>query len=463
MLVFSLGLGANADSLVLEDTFTPVATTSASAKLSAPGTVVYQATLSGAPQTDDNIIYLYALQPFEYQIMPTDACVGQIATTASPVFTFPLGDMICNKFAMGVKVGGSIITISGGQYITNPEVAATATKAPQNGGFVIPYEKMGLYRVGEYPISMYAGYSTCVIVNKANKNLIHPYASKGDAHPVSPKMYYAFNAANLTGVNTLKQEMKAFAAGTYIEDFIFGNEVNNRKWNYMASVDWDTYVREYAQAFRVAYNAIKSTNANAKVYISVDQNWDRNRAPGSAEYYEYMDVMDFILNFNAVIASEGNIDWALAAHPYPTPLTYAKFWDLSGLANADYYRKMVTTNAQVTFQNLPVMTNFMAMPAMKSPKGGIRTIILPEIGITSAQGIDVQAAAYVACYTACRNNPAIKKIYFHRMNEGGQTNFGTSGLSEQVYQSLLHGGPGQYDAWAKNYIGITDWHQVVAY
>lgn len=443
----------------------PALTTSASARLAGGGTVQYQATLLGIPQSDDGIIYLYALQPYEYAVTVASPCVGQVPASQTPIFAFPLGDNICNKFAMAVKVGGIPVTISGGQYITNPEAAATATRPVQNVGFVEPYEKMGLYRVGELSPALFkaANYSTTVIVNKSNPNLIHPYAKIGDSHPISQKMYYAFNAANATGVNALKNEMRTLAATTNIDEFIFGNEVNNRKWNYMAFTDWDTYVREYVQAFRVAYNSIKSTNANATVYISLDQNWNRNRTPSHGEYYEYMDDMDFLLAFNGLICAEGNIDWGLAAHPYPTPLTYAKFWDLSELPNGDYYRRMVTSNAQVTFQNLPVLTNFMAAPGMRNPAGNVRNIILPEIGLTSAQGVEVQAAAYMACYTACRNNPAIKRVYFHRMNEGGALNFGTSGISEQVYQCLLRGDTASYDAWAKNFIGITDWRQIVSY
>ena len=57
------------------------------------------------------------------------------------------------------------------------------------------------------------------------------------------------------------------------ENWIIGNEVNVRTWNYMAWTDWENYIREYAQAFRVAYNAIMSTNANARVYVCIDQYW----------------------------------------------------------------------------------------------------------------------------------------------------------------------------------------------
>lgn len=440
--------------------------TSASARLSSPSTVAYSANLTGVPASDDGMIYCYALQPFEYAATATDVLVGTAPASANPVFSFNLTNaagvsMICNKFALAVKSGGALLTIANSpQYITNPEVAATRTRPLQNVGFVEPYEKMGLYRIDEVDVGTInaMGYSTCVIVNKADPTLINPWAKKGDSSPTK-KMYYMFNAADYNGVARLQSVMGTLAANTRVDEFIIGNECNTRMWNYTAYMNWEQFVREYVQAFRVSYNAIKSTNANAQVFISLDQMWDRNRESD----HSYIDGADFLIYFNQMICAEGNIDWGLAMHPYPTPLTYAKFWDMSGCPNGSYYANQVAGNKIVTFQNLPVMTSFMSLPAMLSPKGGVRNIILPELGITSAQGYEVQAAAMMACYTACRNNPCIKRIYFHRMNEGGALNFGTVGISEQVYQSLIRGNAGEYNQWALNYIGIPDWHQVVMY
>ena len=437
----------------------------ARAWLTSPGTVGYTATLASIPASDDGMMYLYALQPYEYSVTATDVQVGVVPASANPTFSFNLVNaagvnQITSKFALCVKIGGVPTMIANAQYITNPEVAATKTRAPQPTGYVLPYEKMVLYRIGETDVSAIArdGYSTAVIVNKVTPSLINPYALKADAHPCQ-KMYYAFNAADPVGVATLQQTMTTFAGNTKVDQFIIGNEVNTRIWNYTATINWDTFVREYVQAFRVCYNAIKSTNANAKVYISLDQCWDRNRTSD----YSFMDGVDFLTKFNEMICAEGNIDWALAFHPYLTPLTYAKFWDMSGCANGSYYSNQISTGKMVSFQNLPVMTTFMCTPGMLNTKGQVREIICPEIGVTSAQGIEVQAAAMVACYQACRNNPYIKQIYFHRINEGGQLNFGTTGFSEQVYQAICTGNLGTYDQWAKGYIGIADWRQAVMY
>jgi len=446
-------------------------TASQSCKLTSAQTVSFNATLTATPPSDNGMIYLYQLEPFEYSATLTDPVIGSAAMSMNPSFSFSLYDStgisrICKKFALCVLQGGQLVTIGNAQYITNPEIAATHTRAVQNVGFVEPYEKMCLYRIDETNVLAVNidNYSTAVIVNKINKTLINPAAKKSDAHPVPTKFYYMFNAATVDGVNTLQNTMSTFALTTKVDEFIIGNEVNNRQWNYTASMNWEDYIWEYVQAFRVSYNAIKSTNANAKVYISLDQMWNMDNAVGTSKYYEYMDAMDFLLYFNNFICAEGNIDWSLAFHPYLYPMTYSRFWDMSKLGNGSYYAQQVALNKVVTFQNLPTMTNFMALPAMRNPQGQVRDIILPEIGITAAQGYDVQAATYQACYTACRNNPFIDRIYFHRMNEGGLTNFGTSGISESVYQAISNPATAlQYDAWAKSFIGINDWHEILTY
>lgn len=457
ILLFSVIVSTKADAIYNE-----AFAVSASARLTNGATVKYTAALPAVPASDDGLLYLYALQPYEYAVTATDILVGTVNASTNPTFTFPLNGMICQKFALCIKIGGVTQMIANAQYITNPELAATHTRPNQAVGFVEPYEKMVLYRVGETDLNavLRDNYSTAVIVNKIDKDLINPNARKGDSHGVGKKFYYAFNASNLTGVTKLSAIMTNFAACTNIDEYIIGNEVNQRCWNYTAYMDWTQYVREYVQAFRVSYNSIKSVNANAKVYISLDQYWNMYESMGN---YQYMDAADFLLVFNTLICQEGNIDWGVASHPYPWPMHYAKFWDTSKLGNAAKYTSDIQSGKILTFQNLPLLTSMMMMPGMLNPQGKVRSVILPEIGITQYQGVDVQGAAMMAVYQAARNNPVINRIYFHRMNEGGMYNFSTTGSSEAVYQSLILGQPELYDAWAKGIIGITDWRQVVMY
>ncbi len=466
VMFFAFSTGASANTAVV----TAIAT-SASARLSNASTVVYSATLPSIPTTDDGMLYLYQLMPFEYSVSANDPCIASAPVSVNPSFAFGLTDAagasrICSKFALCALIGGKPVMLANAQYITNPEVAAYATRPLQGVGFVEPTNKMVLYRVGETNIAavLRDNYSTAVIVNRADSTLINPSAKKGDSHPIrGPKMYYQFNASTAQGVVKLYETMSYFTANTRVDEFIIGNEVNNRIWNYAAAPDWSSYVRDYAQAFRVSYNAIKSVNANAKVYVSIDQMWNMDHPAGSYKYYEFMDGLDFLIEFNADIMTEGNIDWNLCQHPYPNPMLYAKFWDMSGCSGGDTYAAQVAAGQVVTFQNLPVMTGFMSLPVMKNTRGAVREIILPEIGITQAQGVEVQAAAMMACYQAARNNPCIKRIYYHRMNEGGKSNFSTTGISEEMYNSLITDNAGKYNDWAKNYIGISDWRQIVSY
>ena len=41
----------------------------------------------------------------------------------------------------------------------------------------------------------------------------------------------------------------------------------------MGPMDLTNYVKTYEKAFRVCYTAIKSTNANDRVYLSLSYNW----------------------------------------------------------------------------------------------------------------------------------------------------------------------------------------------
>ena len=131
-------------------------------------------------------------------------------------------------------------------------------------------------------------------------------------------------------------------------NWIVGNEINVRSlWNYMQYVDLKTYVKEYVRAFRICYNTIKSMNANARVYISLDQQWKKELTSESS--YNSRDVLD---EFNAQIAREGNIGWGLAHHPYSVPMTWPKFWELSE-QNQELVRESEDT-AMVTIYNIDV-------------------------------------------------------------------------------------------------------------
>lgn len=441
---------------------------SAKSVLADKATISYTAQLPSVPATDDGALYLYELQPYEYAIAPGAVPIASVPASASVAIAVPYtGARLYTKLALAVKSGGQDVMIASPQYISNPELLAAHTKARKTRALqsIQGQSFMNLFLSNNLNGVMSGNFSTIQIMNQgSNQGITNPYSRAGiiptDTHPVAPQ-YYMLNASDPAGIAALANDLAKCAAGSTAENFIVGNEVNVRKWNYMVWTDWDHYIREYAQVFRVAYNAIKSQNANARVFLCLDQNWDRNRPASHAEYYEYIDGKDFLTKFNALVKKEGNIDWNVAQHPYPVPLTYAKFWDMSGCPDGAYMAAQVSSGKMLTFQNLSLLTNYLQTADLLSPSGAVRRVILSEIGITNAQGVEVQAAALYASYVAARNNPYVDEIIYTQACSEPMLDTRFTGQAQQVYGSLGTANEAAYDAWAKAFIGITDWSQVL--
>ena len=437
-----------------------VAATNSGCRFQDAGTVVLSAKFDSVPASEDGQLYVYRLNPFQYTLDGA-AQVGTAELSANPsagisVGAIGLQQCLCSKFVFAVKNGGMQM-LGEPQYITNPELVATNTRAR------VAYPPKGLADIFyNYNMDTETGGNHLILqINNYGNNpaMRHPNSYGGDSHPVDEGPFqYMFNAATPEGVNALFNSMHNLAASHITQDFIIGNEVNERKWCYVTYMDWDSYVRNYMQVFRVAYNAIKSANANARCFICLSQDWDRNRTPGEEEYYRYIDAKDFIAKFNSMISAGGNIDWCVACHPHLVPLTYAKFWDMGGIANGSYYNLMVTSNAMLTFLNLSALTNYMQSPALLSPSGRVRGIIASETAIPASQGADVQGAALYASYKACIRNPYIETMIYSPDPTIGSV---FSDKATEVYNNM--GGPNDatYDAWAKSVIGISDWGQIL--
>ena len=263
------------------------------------------------------------------------------------------------------------------------------------------------------------------------------------------------NASDMNGITAMANIMHQVALTGPGQDYVIGNEVNVRKWAYIAYVGDEQYIREYVQAFRVAYNAIKSADANARVMICMDQNWDRNHPANYWEHYCVIDVKDFLNSFNNQIKAEGNIDWAMAFHPHPVPLTYAKFW-----ANSANYSSLVKNNRMVTIENLSTVSNYLSQPAFLNTKGQPRGVIAAEVGYSSLQGADVQAAAIYAAYMAVQRNPLVETIV---INQDPQPNINSifTPKAREVFDNMDGVNGAAYDAWAKSVIGISDWGKIL--
>ncbi|MBR5116548.1 MAG: hypothetical protein IK096_05725, partial [Lachnospiraceae bacterium] len=305
---------------------------------------------------------------------------------------------------------------------------------------------------------------TGIILDNASVSA-YPEFTHPDARSGSTAPYNMFNGATKDGVEALGA-VATFLAGRYsggehgrVHNWIIGNEVNARKeWNYMsASTDLKTYTAAYAQAYRVFYNAIKSVNAGAGVYICLDQQWDRNKKNNPD--YDARDLLDL---FADEIREHGDIDWGLAYHPYSVPLTQAAFWKPTSLVTQS------ADSSFITMQNIGVLTNYMHQDRFLKKDGGVRSIILSEQGYSSTAGQDVQAAAFAYAYKIAAANPDIDYFIYARETDHSSeiAEHLALGLNDlggghkriyQVYREIDQPGGSAAVDFALSIIGISNW------
>ncbi|ADL36169.1 hypothetical protein bpr_II232 (plasmid) [Butyrivibrio proteoclasticus B316] len=248
---------------------------------------------------------------------------------------------------------------------------------------------------------------TMTLLNAASSkdsNLIHPEAL-GATCPT-----YALNTKTEDGVMHLKA-IAAFLARRYsggdfgtIDNWILGNQVNARtEWYYHSSTNLDTNVKEYTKAFRIFYNEFKSVNANADIYISLDQEWNRRSNPGCFLSREYLN------RFNYWINKEGNIGWCLGIHPYNAPLYDPYTW-----MPQDIYVTNDAKTPYLTMLNFDVLLDEMREESYLTSAGKVRKIMISQIGYTSSFGEKFQAASIAYAYSKALKYPEITGFILFR-------------------------------------------------
>lgn len=481
------------------------------------GNVVVLVSASQVPASDDGLYHLYAQEVYENGV--TGKEVASAAAGANAQFAFLLGNNtaksnLYKKFIVAVKKGGVLQQVSSPAYITNPEAVAIHTTARmkvgkkgilpaatmldtndlqnlgihqctynvlvgtlcQGGGGSIAYQYNGkTYNFSKAIVGQYDS-----LVPKLNKRgiqvtLVILNNRSGDPtliHPLSRDSlsanYYAFNTAEQAGVEKL-EAVASFLAQRYsgnghgtVDNWVIGNEVNARAdWNYMSAVDVTTFADEYAKAVRIFYNGIKSENGNARVYISVDQQWAK-----SANAALYYGSKDFLNTFNSIMLTGGNIDWDVAVHPYDVPLYDPVAWGATGRVQHSQ------STAYITMQNIDVLTDYLSQSSLLAPKGNVRSVICSEQGYTSLQGENIQAAAVVYGYMQAMANQHIDAFILSReLDDAGEIGQGlangivnlngTHKLAYDYYKNIDGAAAAQYAAAAAATIGVSDLSQIL--
>ena len=425
------------------------------------GKVEISVTSEGIPKSDDKYYYLFEMATYDEGITEESEPVAKIYKNDDTSFSINLNkgaadSRLFSKFTVAVKLDGEYVSIAHPKYITNPGACAGYSyggMAHDSIKGLLPYplrldelKDLGCnYAAYNIPLAnilttsggisySYGGvtyhfnsqiindYDTlfkklnnmgidvaAIILNNASTSafpeITHPSARSGSTAP-----YYMFNATNESGVKALAA-IGSFLANRYsgsghgnVSMWIIANEVNARKeYNYMTYTDVNTYTTAFTRAFRVFYNAIKSQNSAAKVYIPIDQRWTYNTEKTGD--YDAKDVIDI---FASSLSEYGNIDWGLAAHPYSFPNENTAFWKSSKYVNH------TETTPCITMDNIEVLTNYMKKESMLDTSGNVRSIILSEIGYSSTSGEAMQAAAFAYAYVKMEKNGYIDALMLSR-------------------------------------------------
>ena len=473
---------------------------------------------------DDGYYYLFELQPYETGIGSRTDYAAWCDKTEKLKFSLPFsgGDSdprLYSRFVVALKIGDTYQAISAPIYVTNPGDVASFTEeypeAMSKKGLLIELDMLGdAMELGVKHTTINIPYHHIIGGNLKyhyngkdyyfNEELIASYdkmissfSNKGiivtaillngwnDAHPElheaglaksSSAFYYGFNVSTPEGYETTRA-LFSFMAERYsgadykhgrVSNWIVGNEVNNNKnWNYVGPMDLASYTKLYEKNFRVAYTAIKSRSKNARVFFSTDYEWKKQNT--NLQYA----AKDFIDLFNAGISAEGNIEWGLAYHPYPYPMTEPEFWDddQTGMVNETFESPVVN------FKNLHVLTDYFQQAHMRTAGGQVRHIILSEEGFTSdsisrGKVYDIQAAAFAYAYYIAENNQYIDAMILSRETDAAEEvaqglALGLSyqnGRRKYIYDTFKYIDTGEADAYtefARNYLGIQSWDQVI--
>ena len=484
------------------------------------GNTVTVVATGAVPASDDGVYYLFELKPYQTEVgARADFCASAPAAETA-IFTTTLdynsaGNKLYSRFVVTTRQGGLFVPVSNEMYITNPE--ALATKAT---GYPVRSKK-GLtadWRYSDELSSLGAGYASyeldisrfftaggtnytyngktysfnsgvvteydvvcqkfanagCNVVmiiknsfNPATADLILPTGR------VAGKNCYALNTAEQGGAEKIEALM-SFLANRYsgskgtIHTWIIGNEINNNSpWHYAGDMGAEAFSAQYAKEFRLCYNAIKSQNAGARVFLNIDQRW--NFEDGTPNQYAAKKILD---NFATNISQTGNIDWGVSIHPHPVPLFNCQFWNMpaayAGLKLIDH-----TDNSKmINPTNVDVLTNHMIQPTMLAPNGNARHILISEMGFTSYNAQiptdeTIQAAAMVYAYKLTSSNPFIEGVIIHRqvdhaseiVSDGMAVGIRTDAGPKYAYNVFKYMDTGNtaYTDFALPIIGATSW------
>lgn len=185
-----------------------------------------------------------------------------------------------------------------------------------------------------------------------------------------------------------------------VANWVLGNEVNACKaWNYSGNMSTKECADNYAQAFQILYQGVKKTDSEARVFVSLDHDWnaEENGHGGKPFLDEFASYM---------YATAPHMRWNVNYHPYSQPLTRNDFWNDHSNTTSNISTRFIS------MRNLDVLTNYLGEMERKyfPNKGdGYIRVILGEQGFVASNKSQeaLQAAAIGYGFYIASMNPRV--------------------------------------------------------
>lgn len=466
------------------------------AKAATAEQVTVKATINKQIKSSDDFYYLVKVNP--YNDKPVKA-LSKVFKGKKVAFHLDTEDKVnvVSKFAVAIKQNGNYKIISKATYITNPEKTAFNKME-----YVKPASKKGIH--GANDVNLGAKNTMCninlndLITTKGNgtayvyngktyyfSNTQQGYVRECNAHNVSVTvmLYLPWDASHTYlihpsgrskgyyyyGLNTVDEKARetleaAFCylgesfgqEDCYVSNWVLGNEVNSQQmWNHVGNLSLNDYSKSYAQAFQMLSYAVKSSYANARIFIPIDNAW---AIPVSKMGWN---GKTFLSAFDTALKKESpKTKWNLAYHAYSYPLTTTAYASNQHVTRSEH-------SPYVTMKNIEVLTNY-----IKKHYGTKTRIILSEQGYTADLGESAQAASIAYGYYKAEFNSMIdafiiRSQYDHAGEAAQGLSMGLSSTStkhRQAYTVFKYMDTPQSEKYTKKYlktIGAKNWKSII--
>lgn len=418
------------------------------------GQVIVKGKINQKFTSKEDILYLFEEAMYQKEI--DGEPISKTEKADQFTFSVPLNEntaqsRLYSKFFVGIKFSdGSFHALSDGAFITNPEaIAANQSAYPQarskkglltEQSFGTDIDELGLSytnvnivvnqllggggysytyngKTYQYSAAYIASLDQSLAIYQKNNIIVNAvllWMPDGNLHGfgypganTAVGAYHGWNVVSKEGIECVSAALhflgerygRSDNAYGHIACWTVGNEVNaDTSWNYTGHQPIDEYAYVYANMLRITNQAVRSSCAHARVFMSLDMFWN---GVSGASRYDGKEMVDYV---NTYLKAEGDINWGVAFHPYANPLTEVEWWN----DNASFDENAVF----ISMQNISVLTNYLCKEELRNPDGSVKHVLLSEQGYTSHsfnQGNVEwkQAAAYAYAYYVAEANPYV--------------------------------------------------------